>query len=170
MNEDRKIKKYRKLTETEIFKISINRIAEDDNLKITKEEAARKAAEEEAEEPAAPAPEPKKAVKQEDPFADWDRANAKANAVKARRSEVVAAASKPAAKPAAPVQKQPAIQQPVRTNAQVAAAASKPAANAAPVKPAAPSAKPAAASAPRPAAKPVVEEEFSLDDILNEFK
>ena len=42
MNEDRKIKKYRKLTETEIFKISINRIAEDDNLKITKEEAARK--------------------------------------------------------------------------------------------------------------------------------
>lgn len=62
---------------------------------------ARKAAEEEAEEPAAPAPAPKKAVKQEDPFADWDRANAKANAVKARRSEVVAAASKPAAKPAA---------------------------------------------------------------------
>ena len=135
---------------------------------------ARKAAEEEAEEPAAPAPAPKKAVKQEDPFADWDRANAKANAVKARRSEVVAAASKPAAKPAAPVQKQPAIQQPVRTNAQAAAAASKPAANAAPAKPAVPAAKPAAAPASRPAAKPaakpVVEEEFSLDDILNEFK
>ena len=133
----------------------------------------RKAAEAEAEETAAPAPKKaaKQQAKQEDPFADWDRANAKANAVKARRSEVVAAASKPAAKPAAPVQKQPAIQQPVRTNAQAAAVASK---SAAPAKPAVPAAKPAAAPAPKPAAKPaakpVVEEEFSLDDILNEFK
>ena len=129
----------------------------------------RKAAEQEAEE-AAPAPAPKKAVKQQaDPFADWDRANAKADAAKARRSEVVAAASKPTAQSAAPVQKQPAIQQPVRNNAQVAAAASAQSAaaapKAAPAKPA-PAPKPAA----KPAAKPVVEEEFSLDDILNEFK
>ena len=129
----------------------------------------RKAAEQEVEE-AAPAPAPKKAVKQQaDPFADWDRANAKADAEKARRSEVVAAASNQAAKPAAPVQKQPAIQQPVRNNAQVAAAASAQSAaaapKAAPAKPA-PAPKPAA----KPAAKPVVEEEFSLDDILNEFK
>lgn len=129
----------------------------------------RKAVEQEAEE-AAPAPAPKKAVKQQaDPFADWDRANAKADAAKARRSEVVAAASKPAAQSAAPVQKQPAIQQPVRNNAQVAAAASAQSAaaapKAAPAKPA-PAPKPAA----KPAAKPVVEEEFSLDDILNEFK
>ena len=129
----------------------------------------RKVAEQEAEE-AAPAPAPKKAVKQQaDPFADWDRANAKADAEKARRSEVVAAASNPAAKPVAPVQKQPAIQQPVRNNAQVAAAASAQSAasapKAAPAKPA-----PAPKSAAKPAAKPVVEEEFSLDDILNEFK
>ena len=138
----------------------------------------RKAAEAEAEETAAAVSTPKKAakqpVKQEDPFADWDRANAKANAVKARRSEVVAAASKPAAKPAAPVQKQPAIQQPVRNNAQVAAAASAKTAAPASAKSTAPAAKPAATTAPKPAAKPaakpVVEEEFSLDDILNEFK
>ena len=137
----------------------------------------RKAAETE-EAAAAEAPAPKKAAKQpakqEDPFADWDRANAKVNAVKARRSEVVAAASKPAAKPAAPVQKQPAIQEPVLNNAQVAAAASAKTAAPAAAKPAAPAAKPAAAPAPKPAAKPapkpVVEEEFSLDDILNEFK
>ena len=129
----------------------------------------RKAVEQETEE-AAPAPTPKKAVKQQaDPFADWDRANAKADAAKARRSEVVAAASKPAAQSAAPVQKQSAIQQPVRNNAQVAAAASAQSAAAAPK--AAP-AKPASAPKPaaKPAAKPVVEEEFSLDDILNEFK
>ena len=138
----------------------------------------RKAAEAEAEETAAAVSAPKKVAKQpakqEDPFADWDRANAKANAVKARRSEVVAAASKPAAKPAAPVQKQPAIQQPVRNNAQVAAAASAKTAAPASAKSTAPAAKPAATTAPKPAAKPaakpVVEEEFSLDDILNEFK
>ena len=133
----------------------------------------RKAVEQETEE-AAPAPAPKKAVKQQaDTFADWDRANAKADAAKARRSEVVAAASKPAAQSAAPVQKQPAIQQPVRNNAQVAAAASAQSAAAVPkaatAKPAT-APKPAVKPAAKPAAKPVVEEEFSLDDILNEFK
>ena len=79
---------------------------------------------------------------EEDPFAAWERANAKARAVKDRQSAVVQAAAKPAAK------------------ASSAAAPAKPAA----AKPAAP-AKPAA----KPAPKPVVEE-YSLDDILNEFK
>jgi signal peptidase II len=133
----------------------------------------RKSAEAEVEE-AAPAPAPKIAAKQQaDPFADWDRANAKADAVKARRSEVVAAASRPAAKPA-PAQKPSAVTEPVRTNAQAAAAVSAQSAAAVTPKaaPAKPAAKPAAAPKPaaKPAAKPVVEEEFSLDDILNEFK
>ena len=132
----------------------------------------RKAVEAEAEEPA-PAPAPKKAAKQQaDPFADWDRANAKADAAKARRSEVVAAASKPTAKPVLS-QKPSAVTEPVRTNAQAAAAVSAQSAAAAAPKaaPAKPAVKPAPAKpAAKPAPKPVVEEEFSLDDILNEFK
>ncbi len=65
----------------------------------------------------------------EDPFAGWDRANAKANAEKKAVSDAVKAASKPA--------------------------------QTAPAKP-----------APKPAPKPAApaEEEFSLDDILNEFR
>ena len=153
----------------------------------SKKKLGRKTAEEAA---AAEAPAAAKAVKkqtrqEEDPFADWDRANAKATAAKERRSEVIAAAQKPAAKSAAAspsAQKQAAASQPVRTNAQVAAAASaqasagtgRPAAQQA-TRPAAAStataSKPAAsASAARAAAKPVAEEEFSLEDILNEFK
>lgn len=124
----------------------------------------RKAEAEEAPEAVeAPAPKPAKAAaKQEDPFAGWDRANAKAEAAKARTAEVIAAA-RPAAKPAA-AQKPSAAAQSVRANAQAAAAVSA-------QSPAKPSpAAPAKPSAPRPAAKPAVEEEFSLDDILNEFK
>ncbi|MGX8720325.1 MAG: hypothetical protein ACSW79_04455, partial [Eubacteriales bacterium] len=88
--------------------------------------------------PAAPAQE-------EDPFAAWERANAKAKAVKDRQSAVVQAASRPAAAPEAPAEPKPAP---------------KPAAKPAP--------KPAE---PKPAPKPApVTEEYSLDDILNEFK
>lgn len=84
----------------------------------------------------------------EDPFAAWDKANEKA----ASQSRPRAAAAS-----AAPAQK-----------------AAQPAA-AAPVQQRKPAAAPAAAPAPaRPAPKPVVtaepEEEFSLDDILNEFR
>lgn len=89
--------------------------------------------------PAAPAQE------EEDPFAAWERANAKAKAVKDRQSAVVQAASRPAAAPEAPAEPKPAP---------------KPAAKPAP--------KPAE---PKPAPKPApVTEEYSLDDILNEFK
>ncbi|MBO7670523.1 MAG: signal peptidase II [Oscillospiraceae bacterium] len=89
--------------------------------------------------PAAPAQE------EEDPFAAWERANAKAKAVKDRQSAVVQAASRPTAAPEAPAEPKPAP---------------KPAAKPAP--------KPAE---PKPAPKPApVTEEYSLDDILNEFK
>ena len=92
--------------------------------------AARAAAVEEA--PAEEKPKAAEAVpaaKAEDPFAGWDRANAKAKAEKKAVSDAVKAASRPAE--AAP-------------------------------------AKPAAKPAPK-AAEPA-EEEFSLDDILSEFR
>lgn len=86
---------------------------------------------------------PAPAGEEDDPFAGWDRANAKAEAERARRTASLKPAQKQAA-PAAPKQ---------------AAPAAKPAAR--------PAAKPSAAPAPK---KPAAEEEFSLDDILNEFK
>ncbi len=114
---------------------------------------SKKQAAEEEEEVSVPAP--KKAAartktaaqqqEEEDPFAAWERANAKAQAVKDRQSAVVQAASKPAA----------------RREAASEAPASKPAA--------ATQSKPAAKPAPKPAPKQV-KEEYSLDDILNEFK
>lgn len=158
--------------------------------KLGRKAQAKEAVEkEEAAAVASPAPKKaarKQAAAQDDPFADWDRANAKANAARARTSEVIAAA-RPAAKTSTTqastsVQRPAAVQrnnvtQSVQANAQVAAAASAQTASsaarpAASVRPAAtataaPAAKPAAA---KPAAKPVAEEEFSLEDILNEFK
>ena len=112
-----------------------------------------------AEEEEVPVPAPKKAAasrssartkpaapaQEEDPFAAWERANAKAKAVKDRQSAVVQAASRPAAAPEAPAEPKPAPK---------------------------PAAKPAPNPAePKPAPKPApVTEEYSLDDILNEFK
>ena len=109
----------------------------------------------------------------EDPFAGWDRAEAKVEA--AKKSAV--AAARPAARSAAPAQSAQA--RPAQRSAQPAAAkpaaarpAARPAAQSAAKPAAAAAAKPAAKPAPRPAAKPVSssEEEFSLDDILNEFR
>ena len=100
-------------------------------------------------EPAAEAPKPQKAAAEkkpaakEDPFAAWERANARVNAQK----------------PVMPSEKQQAAPKP-------AAPAQKPAAAAPAPKRAAP--KPAAPA--KPAAKPAVEDEFSLEDILNEFR
>ena len=108
----------------------------------TKKEAARQ--------PVAEAPKQQKAPAdaKEDPFAAWERSNNTVTAQKPTAAKQQAA--KPASEPAATrrIEKAPAP--------------------AAPVKPAAPAAKPAAPA--KPAAKPVVEEEFSLDDILNEFR
>ena len=103
----------------------------------------------------------------DDPFAGWDRAEAKAEAPARKTAAAAAPAARPAARNAAPAQS--AQSRPAPRSAQPAA---KPAA--APVaKPAAaPVAKPAAKPAPKPAARPAAaaEEEFSLDDILNEFR
>ncbi len=85
----------------------------------------------------APTPAKKTAVEEDDPFAGWDRANAKAEAEKARKTASLRPAQKTAAAAPAAEQKQ-----------------------------AAPAAKPAA----KPAVKKAAEEEFSLEDILNEFK
>lgn len=108
-----------------------------------REEAARAAA---AEEPLSDAVVENPAYNPEDPFAEWERANA-------------------AKKPAAPAAEEPA--QPVRP-ARYSDLEAAPAPEAKP--------EPAPAPAPRPARKPapapVVEEDtdFSLDDILAEFK
>lgn len=103
----------------------------------------------------------------DDPFAGWDRAEAPA-----RKTAAAAPAAKPAARSAAPAQSAQA--RPSQRSTQPAAKpAARPAAQGtAKPKPAAPAAKPAAKPAPKPAVKPAAsaEEEFSLDDILNEFR
>ena len=142
-----------------------------------KQKRARRAAVEEDEEeepvPATPAPAPArraaqqperqlqkakaaaksaaaKTVEDDDPFAGWERTSAKTPA----RQQ---AAAKSAARTASAAQ-------PVKTGTAPRSAAKPAAAQ----KPAA--AKPAAKPATKPVVKPAVEEEFSLDDILNEFK
>lgn len=158
---------------------------------VTKKPAkrlGRKAADRDAEAAAAEAPAPKADKKQnqpqDDPFADWDRANAKASAAKARASEVIAAARPAAASTAqgsSPARRS-GVTQSVQANAQAAAAASaqpstqtagaasRPAVSQTARPAAAAPAAPAAVKAPKAAPKAVAEEEFSLDDILNEFK
>ncbi len=111
-----------------------------------KQEMARRA-DRKAEEPAVQADaaeEPKPAPKKvDDPFAAWERANAKPAAGAAARQQRADASAEKAVAAAQKAASQPAV---------------KPAA--------APAQKPAAA----PAKKPSLDEEFSLDDILNEFK
>lgn len=100
------------------------------------------------------------AAAEEDPFAEWERANA-------RVSTQQSAARSTAQRPAAPAARQTAAAAAPR---QAAAPAARPAA--APVqRPAAPAAKPAPKAAPTPAPKASSStEEFSLEDILAEFK
>lgn len=110
---------------------------------------AKKAAETEPEEVDLPAPrragakpaQKQAAAAQEDPFAAWDRAESQTRSPRAAARKVPAPKSEP-------VQ----LEKPERPAPKAAPAA-------APAKP-----------APRPAAKPEPEEEFSLDDILNEFR
>ncbi len=118
--------------------------------------ASKSAETEEPEEVDLPAPRkaasraPAKAAPEEDPFAAWDRANAKT--AKPRATQPKAAAA-PAEKPAQPVR------------------ASQPAAKPQPPQRPTPPAQPAPVpAAPKPTPKPEVEEEFSLEDILNEFR
>lgn len=101
----------------------------------------------------------RKAAEADDPFAEWERANARAASQQSGRSTARPVQSAPAAKPATPAAKPAAATAP----------AAKPAVSAKPAA-AAPAAKPAArpTAAKKPA--PAVEEDFSLDDILAEFK
>lgn len=115
---------------------------------------ARKA--QEAKTEPAPAPAPAPVVNPEDPFAEWEKANA---CVEEKKAEAVQAAVKPEApKPAPAPAPAPKPEAP------------KPAPAPAP-KPEAP--KPAPAPAPKPEPKPApaeTTEEFSLEDILAEFR
>lgn len=107
--------------------------------------------------PKRPAAAAKAVAEDEDPFAGWDRPEAKPAAPAKKAAAEKTSAAKPAAKSAAPAKAAQA-----RTAARSAQPAEAPAKR--------PAAKPAAAPAPRPTPKPVAEEEFSLDDILNEFR
>lgn len=113
-----------------------------------------------AQRPARPA-RPAQQTQAADPFADWDQANARVEAQRKATAQSRGAAV-PAASAQAP-QRPAAAQRPAQQ-------AQRPAAQPAdrPAQPAAP--KAAAAPAPKPAPKAAAEEEFSLDDILAEFK
>ena len=111
-----------------------------------------------------------KAVDDEDPFAGWERSSAAkaTSAAKpattakpvtgARQRTAGAAASTPAARPAARPAASAQTAQARTTQRSTATTA------------AAPAKQPTARPAAKPAPKPAVEEEFSLDDILNEFR
>ena len=123
-----------------------------------------------------------------DPFAEWERANAR---VESRQNSSYTAKAMGVAQ-SETTQEQPRKKTPIITEstredipaaAPAAAPAAKPAASSASAaRPAAPAAKPAASSASAvrpaapaakpqtPAAKPSSDADFSLDDILNEFK
>ena len=96
-----------------------------------------------------------------DPFAEWERANAKVDAQRAGSyaARAMDVPVQPQARPAAP--QQPAYRPPVQRSAQQPA----------PQEAAAPVVEPAARQS-RPQSKPAApaSTEFNLDDILNEFK
>ena len=95
-----------------------------------------------------------------DPFAEWERANAKVDAQRAGSyaARAMDVPVQPQARPAAP-QQQPAYRPPVQRPVQQAAPQTP-----APVEPA------ARPSAPQPKPAAPASTEFDLDDILNEFK
>lgn len=95
-----------------------------------------------------------------DPFAEWERANARVESRQNTGSTAKAMGvnAQSAAKPAAPAAREDAAA------AAPAAPVQRPAAPQPPARPAAP------AAAPKPAPKSSSADEFDLDDILNEFK
>ncbi len=97
-----------------------------------------------------------------DPFAEWERANARVESRQNTGSTAKAMGvnAQSAAKPAAPAAREDA--EPAA--AAPAASVQRPAAPQTPARPAAP------AAAPKPAPKSSSADEFDLDDILNEFK
>ena len=116
----------------------------------------------------APAAKPQtQAFDPSDPFAEWERAKAR---VESRQNSSYTAKAMGVAqsetKQEPPRRKTPIITEDTPAPAPAAAPTAKPAAPAAPAaRPAAPAAKPQT-----PAAKPSSDADFSLDDILNEFK
>jgi len=116
-----------------------------------------------AQRPAA-APARKAESAEADPFAEWERANARVQSEQRSAAPAARPATQrpaaPAARPAAPAAK------PAQSAQRAAAPAARPAAPAA--KPAAPAPKPVTKPAPAPEAE--ISEEFSLEDILAEFK
>ena len=98
-----------------------------------------------------------KAPSGEDPFAAWDRANTAS-----------AEASRPAARKAAAASAP--VAEPTRRMPASSAAAQQPARQASRAQAAKAPAEPAPKAKPAPTYRPVTEEEFSLDDILNEFR
>ena len=95
-----------------------------------------------------------------DPFAEWERANARVESRQNTGSTAKAMGvnTQSAARPAAPAAREDAAA------AAPAASVQRPAAPQTPARPAAP------AAAPKPAPKSSSADEFDLDDILNEFK
>lgn len=111
--------------------------------------------------PQAQAPRPRAAAPaNSDPFAEWERANAKVDAQRAGSyaARAMDVPSQPQARPAAP--QQPAYRPPVQRPQQPAA----PQDTAVPAEPAVQQSRPQ----PKPAAP--ANTDFDLDDILNEFK
>ena len=114
-----------------------------------------------------------------DPFAEWEKANARVDAQRSGSyaARAMGAQQSPVQQPrsAAPGQ-QGGYRPPVQRSAQQQAPAQRPASQQAPyVQPAAaPQSAPAQAPAQRPApqvkTEPAADSEFNLDDILNEFK
>lgn len=132
-----------------------------EEYKAQQRAAMRRQAEEEAAPAPAPAPAP---AAEDDPFAAWERANAR---VEARRTDSYAGRAMEAEEVPAPVaEPAPAPRRPARRPAVREEAQPAPVSQPAP-KPA-PAPKPV--EAPKPAAQPEISEDFSLDDILAEFK
>ncbi len=116
------------------------------------------------------APAARAAESDADPFAEWERANARVQAPQAPRQ--AAPAARPAAQQSARPTAQQSVQRPAQQSARPAVQqAARPAAQQGVQRPtAAPAAKPAA-PAPKPAPKAAASnEDFSLEDILAEFK
>ena len=139
-----------------------------EEYKAQQRAAMRRQAEQEAPAPAA-APLPAPAA-DDDPFAAWERANAR---VESRRADSYAGRVMEVEEEPAPAPRRPARRAAVREEAQpVPAPAPKPAPQ--PVQASKPAPQPVQASkpaeAPKPAAKPEISDDFSLDDILAEFK
>lgn len=156
--------------------------AEDDEEEDRPSRKKRKAKAEPVVEEDAPAEKPKKHRKHEDEYEQYKAARAARQRAEAAAASAAAPAAPVPTSTATPVQSAPADNDPFAEWERANARAGVQPSYAPPVTPAAPAAKPVAPAAPAPApapapvkpapaAKPAASaDEFSLDDILNEFK